>query len=733
MQTGQVALDGIFFDEGPAPYRFTGDSTIAYNHPIQQCVKDLYHAIYNHVKNKPARPGRPVIPALTLTGNTGGAVLLNASQYIEPGGDWIMNLADRACDIAILFEGEACKYFFQYPVSGQPAPPTWWLTSAPDRVAHTLYDCHDQSDLEAVVALSKQRNAGYVYVIDSPTANYFRLPPYWQAEITAVTGTVAAATPSQASFQFYVRDWTDTAASHDQGQEPSDPAHPFWTTSDVWNLLQAPAPTPAFDMNDQPITSNTFQVGNNWAYVRTSRNTAGSAATVAARFLWVDFGMGNLFQYVNSVNAPEYIEFTRTDLSKVLTSGHQWTIPTNHSPHVCLAVEISQGCDRPKIGLLGRAPAPLDSDPKVIAENNLAQRNLDFILIPPIPPLPPFPSMSGYAIHNGELVKRDIEIYYEATESGLADAIVEIISPRGSEKRDISMERRSRLALRDMQPGENRWIGLTFSPHGKEGQAHSITFYELAESTVLNGFTIVTRPVPLGDVIQDNLKHHAMQFTRLGAAFDSDGAAEEGEAALETFRDKKKSTRFYGKFLRGHLPMMRQIVSDLGWSYGASDPFGLRLAFQGLIATLESGNMEATAARHSQVLDKLDAFATMLQKEQGDTTDILQTVRWQQHLYATLPQLNDLEPSRRVIEEAKAFIEGYETAVLGDDAYPGLIGRLLDSFSKAADMLGKAGIGLEQDIAGMERSMDSPSKLQKANREYLLKLQALGTEAASSC
>jgi hypothetical protein len=46
--------------------------------------------------------------------------------------------------------------------------------------------------------------------------------------------------------------------------------------------------------------------------------------------------------------------------------------------------------------------------------------------------------------------------------------------------------------------------------------------------------------------------------------------------------------------------------------------------------------------RKSPLLNKLDAFETMLQKAEGDPADILQMARWQKQLYLSKPQLQNL-------------------------------------------------------------------------------------------
>jgi hypothetical protein len=768
------ALDGIFFDDGPElDQSWVTTDTNGVLH-IAACVKDLYAALYKNVLARP-RPGRPVVG-----GNSGGAVLLNASQYQEdPGGDWIMAGPNRACDIAILWETEACHYFFNWP--RPPLLPSWWRDAAyASRISHTIFDCHNAHQMQQVVALSKKR-AGpldpsdpsgqtqtlpipYVYVIDSNTASYDHVPPYWNtgtpnevAEVGASSTSAVPPTPSSACYNFYVRDWTASSTSHDMGQEPStNPV--FYTTSDVWNK-NSPQPTGSnpFNSFDQPITDNvlprpllTPPNDSNFAYVRIARNpqTTDAAVAVAAQFLWADFGMHTNFQYANKdpnnvTPSPVFILFTEGESQTFLTDGFAWNIPSTHSDHVCLAVEISNACDRVKVPLTGGTPGgnpanPLipDTDPSVLNDNNLAQRNL--VAIPT--PMGSRSLVHAYAIvHNGALFPRDIEINYEVApeaKKALEPDVIEIIDPQGKQvRRSERFTHSGKITLEQMQPGENRWIGVSLlAPKGSEDQLLPVLFYELAGDTVLNGFAIAAQPSPLRTIVLDNLKNHAMKFLRLAAAFKIDDAEEEGKAALHLFRKGTLSTPDYLHFLQLHVPVMSRVVYELGWSQEAGDPFGIRAPLKHLMAAATSGNADHAATTHSQVLQKLDAFLTMLQKTQGDIADILQMVRWQRELYSTLPLLKAVKGAHRLIEESQAFITAYRAGQIGNDNYPGLISNLLHIFHQTAEALEEAleseavEEALELDIATMERHIGSLTGLQRAHREYLLKLQRLGNK-----
>ena len=64
--------------------------------------------------------------------------------------------------------------------------PKWARHYPPDRFAHTVYAATSR-DLAGAVHLSRDRNAGYLYVTDDVTPNpYSALPAYWGHEAPSV-------------------------------------------------------------------------------------------------------------------------------------------------------------------------------------------------------------------------------------------------------------------------------------------------------------------------------------------------------------------------------------------------------------------------------------------------------------------------------------------------------------------------------------------------------------------
>jgi hypothetical protein len=498
----------------------------------------------------------------------------------------------------------------------------------------------------------------------------------------------------------------------------------FWTTSDVWNRLSnAPG---GFNANDQPINEdpqlNALGNNTNFAFARIHRKPCGGTLTVTASFLWADYGAGGIFQDV-SATPNVTVTFNPGD-TEIITPGIQWTLPANNSNHVCMAVEVFTPQDPLHLGdeLRGQSSGPATGS-LVIKDNNIAQRNLFVVRLPSSPMPSPF---SEYAIaHNGDLFPRDMVFTYEiigAVHEILKDAFIEVIDVQGKR---ISKPFTSgdMITLEDMQPGENRWVGLTAQVQGgSEGQVLPVTFYELVENKVVNGFTTAVQPSPLSTVMLANLNLHALEFRRIAAAFEIDDAEDEIEDALELFRKDKISSYEYMLFLQSHIPIISRVIYELGWSQVAGDPFGIRNTLKYLIAAVKSDNLDLAIPTHTQVLQKLDAFLTMLQKAQGDTADILQMVRWQRELYRTLPSLKTVKGAHHLVEESQAFITAYHARQIDNDSYPHLISGLLHVFHQTAEAVEEA---LEQDIATMEQNVVSLTSLQKTHRAYLLKLQRL--------
>ncbi|MEZ0110760.1 hypothetical protein ABH920_004775 [Catenulispora sp. EB89] len=142
---GSYGLAGIFFDDALNDCG-TNNAHVA-----------LYQAVGSYVKQN--HPG-------ALTADNPGTA---ADQCYA-----------SAADVLVMFEGSYASYTSW-------TPPAWELNSGnPDQFWHLVYDTPTQADMENAVSLSKQRNAGYLYVTNDNLPNpWDTLPPgaYWNDEL----------------------------------------------------------------------------------------------------------------------------------------------------------------------------------------------------------------------------------------------------------------------------------------------------------------------------------------------------------------------------------------------------------------------------------------------------------------------------------------------------------------------------------------------------------------------
>ncbi len=546
------------------------------------------------------------------------------------------------------------------------------------------------------------------------------------AQTTAVNPSVDPfffhVTEIQPYQDFYVRDWTDTPTSHDNGEEPSTNPN-WWTTSDVWNRLTNTSG--GFNANDQPNQQDTQDAtsGHNYAFVRVHRNApAPSGSTnVTARFLYADYGLGVPYQDV-SASSQATLAFAATDTVQTLPDGAgvQWDLPSTRSTHICMAVEITAPGDPYNPELAGRSPGWPTTDWTLPADNNKAQRNMD---------LPALAlgagTMSYYAIlHNAANFPRDMTISYSVAPQVLRRLEGAQIGIVGGDARPL--RETGTLVVPKMQPGENRWLNLVYSaPSAKAGAILPISLKELYGDSTLNGLTVGIKPVPINEIIPVNLKLHRAVFARLDMAFHAAKAGEERDAAAKLLANANISASEYVNFLKQRVPDMSTILAELVKSQHIVDSFGASQTLKQLANAVVSQEVAIAANDHAAFLNKLDAFQTMLQKEEGDPDDILQMVILQRELYSTMHDLNQFKGSKFVVEESDEFIKSYRKHFAHEDTYPQLIRELMKNFRETAEAMEKQNIKVEPEIEEMEHHLGSPAKLEKAHRAYLLKLQSL--------
>lgn len=527
---------------------------------------------------------------------------------------------------------------------------------------------------------------------------------------------------------FYVRDWTDSPSSGDNGAEPS--THPvFYATSDVWNrrgTLAGPF------TNDQPSNEDAGNgagnIGDNWAFARIRRNApaASGSQTVTAHFLVSRFGTGSPYVDAGSMD-PEVsfpdpdptVVFNAADVGPVTTDAYHWHLNPTSSSHLCLAVEISSPND-PFVApsLVGNTPGWPTTDLRIVNDNNKAQRNMG---LSTTPARGVGMSDTFYAIaHNAATFPRDMVLSYTASPDAqrrLEGATIEIIGGRGK-----GFKSGDTITLKNMQPGEDRWIGLTFNPPaGKEGEVVAVDFYELVGGIPVNGFAIGAQLASTPRAIRAAVELHRSVFTRLVYGFNSGEARAAVTAAERLLSGKGITEATYLSFLRDALPAADGAVRGFVKSQKISDPFKVSDALKRL--TEAQGDADAACVAHTTLLNKLDSLITMQQLAAGDPASILHNVRWQHDLYSRLPQLAQLKCRDEVRAQSAEFISAYSARKLGNRQFPELIRALLGCFRQTAD--GVKDLNLAEDISAMQDPKVELAALQKAHRSFLLKLQGL--------
>lgn len=111
----------------------------------------------------------------------------------------------------------------------------------------------------------------------------------------------------------------------------------------------------------------------------------------------------------------------------------------------------------------------------------------------------------------------------------------------------------------------------------------------------------------------------------------------------------------------------------------------------------------------------------MVQKSRGDTADILQTVRLQRELYSR-PELSRVNCGKSLVEWSDKFIQAYQARKAGDDDYVKLVQMSIGCYKETTQSRVGQKLGLAPSIAEMRQSLNNPAGLQKAHRNYLLRL-----------
>ena len=441
-----------------------------------------------------------------------------------------------------------------------------------------------------------QRNHDFaakrLMALDGVTTVPASIDPFF-FKITALPVTTAS--------DYYVRDWTSSAAVHDTGLEPStNPV--FYADSDVWNQRSNAVPT---FVNDQPQNQDPQNDASNVAFTRISRNNPGAAETVNVEFLVAEFGTGSPYASVATTSVP----FAAADTSKIVSAP--WTLGPTSSTHLCLATQISTAAD-PFVppGLAGQTPGWPTTDLIVINDNNKAQRNMSVHY-----------GLSGigskhYAIvRNGSNKIRDFVVRLQVDEKQLQSLKASRVRTEGKNE-PTPLAPQSLLVLAAMEPGESRWVEFGMgTAAAKLGTGLFVDFQELVdEKVVVNGYRVMIQYAGTVRAIRELSLFNKAVFRRLSAS----KIPEAGPVvkASRAFAARKKLT------LADYVTFMVSVRDPMATSVKrylerAGDDRGLETAaaLDDLLTALTTRRGKDVFGAHATLLNKIDVGLTLLQKK----------------------------------------------------------------------------------------------------------------------
>lgn len=516
-----------------------------------------------------------------------------------------------------------------------------------------------------------------------------------------------------ANADFYVADWTTGATTFDLGVEPSiEPV--FYAFSDVWTR-RSNAPG-GFDGTNRPInqepTNGVGPGGDNFAFARIRRRGSGVTGSVSTHFLVSEFGCGSNYQDAGSA-ADITVNFAAADEVLTMTAGYPWHLDETASTHLCLAVELdSPGDPIVPPSLLGRAPGWPTTDLLVINDNNKAQRNMG------VGPTAAGGWMTRFAIiHNAATFARDIVVRWTVLgthEAGKLDRL-EVI---GSRARPRALQGEGEVVLARLQPGENRWLGVTLEA-AKERNDSLVVFEEIVDGVAVNGFAVQAVPVSRDEGARQVLDRCGSVFSRLGALLESDQWRELADKARSLVVDKA-GAKEHAAFLADVNDRTTEAVGQVGKLLGG-DPFRLRSAVKALTEAMNDRDLVRRQSLHTALLERIDAALTMVAKRSGDPADVAQNARWQADLLAT-DQLSGLRGAKARLKACQDFDNDFGARSSSIENYPELVEELLPVLRSAARKLQDA--ELTEAVGALDPAAD-PATVQARHRAVLLHLDAL--------
>ncbi|MEU4291753.1 hypothetical protein AB0E63_26295 [Kribbella sp. NPDC026596] len=524
---------------------------------------------------------------------------------------------------------------------------------------------------------------------------------------------------------FYVRDWTDSPASGDNGVEPS--THPaFWQTPDVWNRRgTSPGTFPNDQPDNEPAGNGAGVVGENWAFARIRRRAPGpavGATIVTAHFLVSKLGTGSNYADASSIDPDvsfpdpdSTVTFNAADVGPITTTPFHWHLNPVGSSHLCVAVEISAPND-PYVGesLRGRAPGWPGQDLELLDDNNKAQRNMG-LSVTPARGIESCEATLFGVVHNAATVRRDLVLEYEIPDR--TRRRVKTVSIEATGIARFAAEPRGQIVLKGLEPGENRWLSVSFKPpNGRVGEIDVVDIFEMAGTAAVNGFSLGTRLGSQSDALGHAVERHRSVFTRLQHGWHVEGAEAEAEAALAALRTLPSRTRWIKELRDRWDGIGAMLVEGAG-----DDPLDVTAAVENARTAMDKRAADALVCLGA-LLERVDMALTLKQLAFGDRADIRQTATWQAEL---LEHAFGHDPAgQQLAQDARTFVTAYGARLVDEEQYVAMLRDGLERFRNLTQVGAPA--EFRRRLADLEEAVERRDVVatQGAHRRVLTHLQA---------
>jgi hypothetical protein len=315
-------------------------------------------------------------------------------------------------------------------------------------------------------------------------------------------------------------------------------------------------------------------------------------------------------------------------------------------------------------------------------------------------------------VHNAATFRRDFELGYAL--DAVLQKRVEAVSLDGLGLRRARAKPEGRLVLEAMEPGENRWVGVSFvPPTGRPGQIARVDFFELVRGAAVNGFSLGTRLGSSKEALAHTVERHRSVFTRLLALGHAE-AEVEIKAAREALRKPPTPAAWIGG-LRERFEGVSALLAAAGVDKRRRDA----------LKRLLDGKPADALVAHGCVLERADIAITMAVLAAGNRADILQTARWQAELFEADGPLARDSAAAKIAKPTRSFVTAYGERDAGEKDYIALLGDLLPTLKRLKQRGDPA--AFDELVGKLRQELEEadPSTVQGAHRALLLHLQAV--------